>query len=86
MSAHLRIVASDGEPTPSPDSDQLMAASFIALGESILQGKISVEQAVVVAVVDGGVTYTPFGHVTLVEGIGLLELASRKIERDSLSR
>lgn len=83
MTAHLRIVGSN-EPQGTPD--QLMAASFIALGESILAGKLSVEQAIVVAVVDGGVTYTPMGHVTIVEGIGLLEMASRKIERDALSR
>lgn len=81
----LRLATVNGAPTGSL-ADELMAASFVALGESILQGKISIEQAILVAVVDGGVTYTPFGHVTLVEGVGLLELASRKIERDAISK
>lgn len=81
----LRLIVSDGEQLV-PDSEQLMAASFIALGESIIAGTLKIEQALVVAVVDGAVTYTPFGHVTLVEGIGILELASRKIERDMLER
>jgi hypothetical protein len=84
VSANLRLIASNGEQT-APLDDQLMAASFIALGEQIEAGQISIGQAILVAVVDGGVTYTPFGHVTLAEGIGLLELASRKIERDALS-
>lgn len=83
--SELRLVTNGGQQLV-PTDQQLMAASFIGLGESILQGKISVEQAIVVAVIDGGVTYTPFGHVTLVEGVGLLELASRKIERDMLNR
>jgi hypothetical protein len=85
--ADLHLASIDGEQTISIglDRDELMAASFISLGESILAGKISIEQAIIVAVVDGGVTYTPFGHVTLVEGVGLLELASRKIERDMRS-
>jgi hypothetical protein len=74
----LRLVENSHEP------DDLMAASFIAIGESILQGKIDIEQAIVIAVADGGVTYTAFGNVKLAEGIGLLELASRKIERDLL--
>jgi hypothetical protein len=84
MVSKLRLIVSDGEQLV-PDSEQLMAASFIALGEAIIAGKLAIEQALVVAVVDGGVTYTPFGHVTLVEGIGILELASRKIERDMLN-
>jgi hypothetical protein len=81
----LRLIVSEGQQV-APMDDQLMAASFIALGESILAGKLSVEQAIVVAVVDGAITYTPFGRVTIAEGIGLLELASRKIERDALNR
>jgi hypothetical protein len=83
MSANLRLIAINGEQT-APLDDQLIAGSFIALGEQIAVGQISIEQAILVAVIDGGVTYTPFGHVTLAEGIGLLELASRKIERDAL--
>jgi hypothetical protein len=85
--ADLHLATINGEPTVSIgfDRDEMMAASFIALGESILAGKLSVEQAIVVAVVDGAVTYTAFGHVTLVEGVGLLELASRKVERDMLA-
>jgi hypothetical protein len=79
----LRLISSEGEQT-APLDDQMMAASFIALGESIMSGKISISQAIVVAVVDGCVTYTPFGHVALAEGVGLLELASRKIERDMM--
>lgn len=82
----LRLASINGEPTIGIGRDDLMATSFIALGESILEGKLSVEQAIVVAVVDGCVTYTPLGHVTLVEGVGLLELASRKIERDMMDR
>jgi hypothetical protein len=87
MSEHLRLAAVNGEAMVpvGPLADDLMAASFIALGESILAGKIKIEQAIVVAVIDGGVTYTPIGHVSIVEGIGLLELASRKIERDAIS-
>jgi hypothetical protein len=85
MSADLRLIVSEGQQV-APMDDQLMASSFIALGESILSGKISIEQAIVVAVVDGAITYTPFGRVTLAEGIGILELASRKIERDMLDR
>lgn len=73
----LRLVTKD------ESAAELMASSFIALGEAILRGELNVEQAIVVAVVDGGVTYTPLGHVPLAEGIGLLELASRKIERDA---
>ena len=83
MKPDLRIVDADERV---PTSDQLMAASFIALGESIIAGKIKLEQALLVAVVDGSVTYTPFGHVSIVEGVGLLELASRKIERDARER
>lgn len=68
----LRLASINGEPTIpiGIDRDDLMAASFIALGESIVAGKLSIEQAVLVAVVDGCVTYTPFGHVTLVEASG----------------
>jgi len=80
MAEILRLVTNS-----EPDHEQMMAAHFFALGESILQGQIDMDQAIVVAVVDGAVTYTPIGHVTLAEGIGLLELASRKIERDARS-
>lgn len=85
MVTNLRLAAVNGAPTAAL-ADDLMAASFIALGESILAGKISIEQAIVVAIIDGSLTYTPFGHVTLVEGVGMMELASRKIERDMLER
>lgn len=88
MSEHLRLAAIDGEQTITVGSigDDIMAASFLAIGESILAGKLNMEQAIVVAVIDGSVTYTPIGHVSIVEGIGLLEMASRKIERDALER
>lgn len=85
VTEHLRLAAVNGEPLDRYGGD-LMAASFIALGESILAGKITIEQAILVAIIDGGVTYTPFGHVTLGEATGYLELASRKIERDMLDR
>lgn len=81
----LRLIVTDGEQIV-PDNEQLMAASFIALGESILKGAIKIEQAIVIAVIDGGTTYTPIGQINLVEATGLLELASRKIERDMLNR
>jgi hypothetical protein len=49
--ADLHLATINGEPTVSIgfDRDEMMAASFIALGESILAGKLSVEQAIVVA-------------------------------------
>lgn len=85
----LRLAAVNGEPIvsigPLATHDELMAASFITLGEAIIAGKISIEKAVLVAFVDDGLTYQPFGPVTIVEGVGMLELASRKIERDKLA-
>lgn len=80
MADHLRLVV--GGETPERKDD--IAASFVALGELQLQGKLNVEQAIVVAVIDGAVTYAPVGTVTLVEAVGLLELASRKVERDMM--
>lgn len=79
----LRLAVVNGEPTMHVSLDPI-ADQFIALGEAICAGKIAVEKAVIVAEVDGAITYTPVGHVTIVEGIGMLEMASRKIERDAL--
>lgn len=83
----LRLASINGEPIievgPIATHEEMIAASFIGIGESVLSGKLAIEQAIVVAVIDGMLTYTPIGSVTVVEGIGLLELASRKIERDA---
>lgn len=81
----LRLAAIDGEATIAVGLDPI-AASAHALGDAIEAGKIAVEKCILVAIVDGMVTYTAWGGVTLVEATGLLELASRRIERDMLDR
>jgi hypothetical protein len=83
MTDHLRLVVNEGKPTIPPGFNEIVA-SLIAVADDIESGKIEMEHAVLVAVVDGAVTYAPIGTVTLVEATGLLELASRKIERDMM--
>jgi hypothetical protein len=77
----LRLVTDNGRQLPGFNE---FVASFVAIADAIENGEIAMEQAVLVAVVDGAVTYAPIGTVTLVEATGLLELASRKIERDMM--
>jgi hypothetical protein len=60
---------------------QQMAASVRALAD-LIEGGLDVEHGVIVAVVDGAVSYAPLGEISLVEATGLLALASRKVERD----
>lgn len=60
--------------------EQRMIADTEALASLIKSGRLS--QGMIVAVVDGAVTYAPLGVVTLIEATGMLELASRKVERD----
>lgn len=77
----LRLIVSDG--TEQPDINPFVA-SFVGIADQIESGDLAMDQAILVAVVDGAVTYAPIGTVTLVEAVGLLELASRKVERDML--
>jgi hypothetical protein len=72
----LRLVT-DGFETP----EKQMAASVRALAD-LIEGGLDVQHGVIVAVVDGAVSYAPLGNISLVEATGLLELVSRKIERD----
>jgi hypothetical protein len=60
-----------------------IAASIHALGD-LIAGGLDVQHGVIVAVVDGAVSYAPLGEISLVEATGLLALASRKVERDLL--
>jgi hypothetical protein len=50
----------------------------------LIDGGLKVDHGLIVAVVDGAVDYAPLGQVTLIEAVGLLELGSRKVERDML--
>lgn len=72
----LRLVTPDEYQHPH----DRMAAQVRELAAIIESGRV--EHAIVVGVIDGSVSYAPIGTVTLVEATGLLELASRKIERD----
>lgn len=80
----LRLASINGEQT-IPIGDDPVAAWARALADTLEQGKIAVEKAILVAIVDGAVTYTAVGGVSVMEATGLLELASRRIERDALS-
>jgi hypothetical protein len=75
----LRLVTEQHE-TPQ----QTMAAQVRELANLIESGKIELRHGVITAVVDGAVSYAPIGAISLIETVGLLELASRKVERDML--
>jgi hypothetical protein len=54
-----------------------------AFADAVENGEITVERCIVVAIVNGGLDYSAWGQTpTLIEATGLLELASRKIERE----
>lgn len=80
----LRLAAVNGQPTIPVGVDPVVAWAR-ALADSLEQGTVVVEKCILVAMVDGAVTYTAAGGVTIMEATGLLELASRRIERDALS-
>lgn len=73
----LRLVTDDDHQAPS---DQ-MAAALRATAD-LIEGGLDVRHGLIVGVVNGAVSYAPLGEITLVEATGLLELASRKLERD----
>lgn len=79
----LRLAAVDGEPTIEVGFDPVVAWGR-ALADSLERGDVVIEKAILVAMVDGAVTYTACGGVTIMEATGLLELASRRIERDAM--
>lgn len=79
----LRLASINGEPTIPIGFDPVIAWGR-ALADSLERGEIVIEKAVLVAIVDGAVTYTACGGVTVMEATGLLELCSRRIERDAL--
>lgn len=80
----LRLAAVNGEPTIPIGADPVTAWAR-ALAESLEEGKIVIEKCILVAIVDGAVTYAAAGGVTVMDATGLLELASRRIERDNLA-
>lgn len=80
----LRLASINGEQTLTIGMDPVAAWAH-ALGDSIEAGKIVVEKCILVAIVDGAVTYTSVGPINVVEATGLLELCSRRIERDAMS-
>lgn len=79
--SELRLAAVNGSPTEALDFNEI-AESFEAIGGLVRSGEMAVERALVVALVEGRVTYSPIGHITLLEATGLLQLASRALERD----
>lgn len=81
----LRLASIDGEPTIAIGCDPVAAWAH-GLGDAIEAGNLTVEKAILVAIVDGAVTYTSVGALTVMEATGLLELCSRRIERDVLER
>ena len=82
----LRLVSIDGESTLPVDLSDV-ATSARAFADQIDAGKINVERLIVVGIVNGVVTYTAWGKTpTVLEATGLLELASRRIERDVRDR
>lgn len=72
----LRLVTDDYDAP----ADQ-MAAQVRALAD-LIEGGLDVSSGIIVGVVDGKVSYAPLGDISLIEATGLLELVSRKIERD----
>lgn len=72
----LKLVTGDFQ-TPT----EQIAASVRSLAD-LIEGGLRVEHGLVVAVVDGSVSYAPLGTISLMEATGLLQLASRKVERD----
>ena len=58
-----------------------MASALRSMAD-LVEGGLNVKHGLVVAVVDGAVSYAPLGEISLCEATGLLALASRKVERD----
>jgi hypothetical protein len=80
----IRLASVDGQPTIELGVDPVLAWAQ-ALVETLERGEVVVEKCILVAMVDGDVTYTAAGSVSIMEATGLLELASRRIERDALA-
>lgn len=79
----LRLAAVDGEQTIEVDpNDDPIIADLNCLIEEIRSGAENVQKGVVALQVDGRVWYYALGKITVVESIGLLQMASRKVERD----
>jgi hypothetical protein len=83
----LRLVAVDGEQTVQVGPLHDIAEAARAFADAVDAGKIQVERLLLIGIVEGAVSYTAWGQApSVLEATGLLELASRKIERDVLER
>ena len=80
----LRLASVDGKPVITLDVDPVTVWAR-ALADTLEEGTVAIEKCILVAIVDGAVTYTAAGGVSIVEATGLLELASRRIERDAMA-
>jgi hypothetical protein len=79
----LRLAALDGNPTAEVDLDaDPVAQKFAEIAYAIQQGERSIEKAIIVLKEHGRVDWEVAGTITCAEGIGLLVIASRQIERD----
>jgi hypothetical protein len=82
----LRLVTIDGESTIPVDLSDI-ATSARAFADQVDAGKLNIDRLLIIGILDGAVTYTAWGTTpTVLEATGLLELASRKIERDAANR
>lgn len=78
----LRLACLDGEQMVEVDLDSHPVAQKLAeIAYAIQQGERSIEKAIVVIKEKGRVDFEVAGEVTLVEGIGLMVLVSRAMER-----
>lgn len=86
MTDHLRLVSIDGERTIPVDLSDIADAAR-SFADQVDAGKLDIERCIVIGIVNGSVTYTAWGKTpSILEATGLLELASRKIERDVRER
>jgi hypothetical protein len=80
---HLRIVDSDNVRQLPVGNLRDIAAAARGFADAVEAGSIDVDRCIIVAIVDGALDYSAWGNPPcIVEAIGMLEMASRKIERD----
>lgn len=81
--SELRLAALDGEQMVEVDlGSDPVAQKLAEIAYAIQQGERSIEKAIIVIKERGRVDYEVGGTVTVAEGIGLLVMASRAMERD----
>ncbi len=74
----LKLVESDNITVISPASLRDIAKSARAFADAVEAGDIDVERCVLVVIRDGDIDYTAWGDPpSIVEAIGMLEMASR---------